>query len=80
MNPEDLELRIAPFIEGNFIITSSPDEKWGERIVLRIEGRPEDPSSIIRKLRQIVMPYELPKDVEWVERLPRTPNGKLLRR
>ncbi len=80
VNPEDLELRIAPFIEGNFIITSSPDEKWGERIVLRIEGRPEDASSIIRKLRQIVMPYELPKDVEWVERLPRTPNGKLLRR
>ncbi len=94
VNPEAVEARIAPVIReffagsgisskesgDNFLITSRPDEKWGEKIVLRIEGRDGDCTSLLKLLREVLNPYEMPKGIEWVDRLPRTPNGKLLRR
>lgn len=98
VHPEDVERRIASLIKGNFIITSLPDEKWGERIVLRIERgesleASKDTSSgvetkckempraseLLKLLKTILEPYEVPKEIEWVNRLERTPNGKLRR-
>lgn len=83
VNPEDVERRIAPMIAGDFIITSRPDEKWGERIVLRIEGREVEEEkvseSLKKQLRTVLEPYEVPKEIEWIERLPRTANGKVRR-
>ncbi len=98
VNPEDIERRIAvvvnrllPFGSGDFLITSRPDEKWGERVVLLIE-RAHNPSEnslelesrltgeLRNDLREVLLPFEMPKEIEWVDKLARTPNGKILRR
>ncbi|MDE6793773.1 MAG: AMP-binding protein [Muribaculaceae bacterium] len=83
VNPEDVERRIASLIKGDFIITSRPDEKWGERIVLRIErgassetttgtsatAKTGSESGLLRLLKTVLEPYEVPKEIEWVDRL-----------
>lgn len=83
VNPEDVERRISPFIKGDFVITSRADEKWGERVVLLIEGTVKEndsAESLLReKLRVVLEPFEMPKEIIWVSQLQRTPNGKILR-
>ncbi len=98
VNPEDVERRIASLMEGSFIITSRPDEKWGERIILKIEktvngenvkerreigdtgkDKLDCKAELLKLLKTVLEPHEVPKEIEWVERLERTPNGKLKR-
>lgn len=91
VNPEDVERRIAPFIEGDFVVTSRTDEKWGERVVLlieassekMIEASEENSNEVVEllreKLRGVLEPFEMPKEITFVSKLARTPNGKILR-
>lgn len=80
VSPEEVESKITPLIEEEFLITSRPDEKWGERIVLLIEGERGDEQSLRKELRNVLAPHEMPKEIEWITGLERTPNGKLKRR
>ena len=78
VNPEDLERRIAGLIDADFMITSRPDEKWGERVVLRVAS-PAISADLLTRLRGVLEPHEMPKEIEYVSSLPLTPNGKLKR-
>lgn len=82
INPELIEERIAEIIESPFIITSVPDEKWGEKLILKIEvaNRGIDTKEILNKIREKVRPFEVPKDIKIVEKLERTDNGKIKRK
>lgn len=77
----DTDLKHA--IGTSFLITGTPDLKWGQAVTLRIES--SDNSSrlsdeqIILKLKKILPHYAVPKRIERVEHLERTPNGKLKR-
>ncbi len=99
VNPIDVECRISHLFSTPFIITSSPDLKWGMKVVLKVErgekagGRPvenhragelekkeeEAASRLFEKLREVLSSHEMPKVIEWVDKLPRTANGKLKR-
>ncbi|MDE6007665.1 MAG: AMP-binding protein [Muribaculaceae bacterium] len=81
LHPEDLEKRISHLFESEFLISSEEDEKWGERIILIIEGSPSGRTEkeILSEVSKIVERWEVPKSVKWVDKLPRTPNGKILR-
>lgn len=99
VNPIDVECRISHLFSTPFIITSSPDLKWGMKVVLKVErgekagGRPvenhrawesekkeeEAASRLFEKLREVFSSHEMPKVIEWVDKLPRTANGKLKR-
>lgn len=80
VNPYDVERRIAHVIGAPFVICSLPDEKWGHRVVLKIEGDKDlDNVSLLEKLRMCLNPWELPKEVIWVDNLERTSNGKIRR-
>lgn len=80
LNPHDVERRLRPILPGEYIVTSVPDEKWGEMVVLKMEGRCDtDDARLISLMKETLQPWEVPKRILHVERLERTPNGKLKR-
>jgi o-succinylbenzoate---CoA ligase len=61
-------------------VTGRPDEEWGEAIVAYVALRePADAEELRAWCRDRLAPHKVPKRVELVEALPRSPGGKLLR-
>lgn len=87
IHPDELERRLGPFIAYEYCLTSIPDNKWGEKLVLAVEmsvGSVDEDllrEAIGVRLRQYKKILELgvkaPKDVVVVPELPRTANGKI---
>jgi len=77
--PEKIEKTLLTVIQRRFVISSLPDEKLGEKLVLVIEGEPDDVELIHRKLAELLPPFERPGAVYFLEKFPETPNGKLKR-
>lgn len=64
-------------------VTGVPDDRWGEAVTALVE--PEDgadltPEEIIEYCREKMAGYKKPKHVCFIERMPRSPAGKLERR
>ncbi|GAB4234384.1 MAG: AMP-binding protein [Ekhidna sp.] len=72
LNPESIEAHLFPQINSPFIISSMPDNKLGEKVVLVIEGnRPKE-------LDLSPLPkFEKPKQVLENFKIPRTASGKM---
>lgn len=90
IHPEELERKLGPFIAFEYCISSIPDRKWGEKLVLVIESPSEDfDADLLReavgiRLRQYRKILDLgvksPKDVVIVQSIPRTSKGKVDRK
>lgn len=88
--PEDLERRLGPFIAFDYCLSSIPDKKWGEKLVLVVESADEmiDDDLLkeavgvrLRQYRKILdLGVKSPKEVIRIAELPRTANGKLDRK
>jgi long-chain acyl-CoA synthetase len=60
-----------------------PDARWGEAVlalVIRRSGATVQPAELIAFARERLASYKLPRAVEFVDELPRTPTGKVLKR
>jgi len=60
-----------------------PDDKWGEAVKAVIELKPgasADPDAIIALCKDRLGSVKAPKSVDFVERLPRSPVGKVLKK
>ena len=60
-----------------------PDEKWGEAVKAVVSAKPGhqiDPASVIAWARERIAAFKAPKSVDVVDELPRSSNGKILRR
>lgn len=81
VNPESVERKIAGLINGTYVVTSEPDEKWGSRVVLKIEGESGtgETDELLKGMKNVLDAWEVPKRIIYVERLERTPNGKIKR-
>ena len=88
VQPESVEMRLKPAIASSgvkeIMLSSTPDQKWGQRLVLLAEVAPDRRDirlipSIIAAARTVLEPHEIPKEIRLVDSLPRTPNGKLRR-
>lgn len=82
VNPFDVERRIGGIIDCPFVISSLPDEKWGSRVVLKLEGLANEETSddsLIEKMKRLLHPWEVPKEIIRVEKFTRTSNGKIRR-
>ena len=81
INPEIIEKQISDYIEEEFIIAGLPDPKWGQKIVLIIEGENEKVwlDKLKEKLKQSLSGWQVPKDILLVKKLPRSKNGKIIR-
>ena len=60
-----------------------PDERWGETVkalVVARAGRSPTADELVAFARERLAGYKLPRSVEFVADLPRTPSGKVLKR
>jgi len=82
--PSDVEAVLAehPAVY-ECVVFGVPDERWGERVEAAVEpaagARPE-PAGLIAFVRERLGPVKAPKVVHVVDRLPRSPVGKVQRR
>jgi acyl-CoA synthetase (AMP-forming)/AMP-acid ligase II len=67
-------------------VVGRPDERWGEVPVAFVARRPGaeaaavTPDELVEHCRGQLARYKVPKDVVFVEALPRNPSGKVLKR
>ncbi len=93
VSPENIERRIAHLIQGEFIITSRPSDKWGREIVLHapslgdtgvmngVDSQPiykPIPEHLSRAMARILSSHERPRALI-TSPLSHTPNGKIIR-
>jgi long-chain acyl-CoA synthetase len=60
-----------------------PDERWGETVkalVVARAGSSPTADELVAYARERLAGYKLPRSVEFVDELPRTPSGKVLKR
>lgn len=81
VNPYEVEKKLSPFIGSPFVVSSVPDYKWGNAVVIKVEdgGKGNDDDELMLRMRKILQPHEMPKAILHVKALLRTPNGKILR-
>jgi O-succinylbenzoic acid--CoA ligase len=63
-------------------VHARPDSEWGEAVVATVvlrDGMHADPEDLRTHVRAALAPFKVPKSVEFVSALPRTPSGKLRR-
>lgn len=79
INPRELETKISFCIPSEFYLKGEPDERWGEKLVLMIEGNAEDfdEETLREEMGKILERWQVPKEIKYVEKLPRTGNGKI---
>lgn len=84
--PEQVECEITVLIPDcpSFYISSEPDPKWGDRVVLVTETcAPDSPfadiSILHNRLAGRLPAHHIPKNIIYVDALPRTANGKIRR-
>ena len=71
---EEVEEILRPYLSLPFLITSIPDPRLGERIVLLTEGSSDDPS--LQEACANLHPYKRPKEIVHVTHIPLTGTGK----
>lgn len=73
---EEVEAALRPLLAARFLITSAPDPKFGERIVLLLERQPATDGTTMAGALASLPPYWRPKQTIEVERIPLTGTGK----
>ena len=79
---EEVEMKLSEVLDTNFALTSVPDSKFGEKIVLLVESGDEDELDLnaIKDLCETELhKYQRPKAYLPVFRIPLTENGKINR-
>jgi long-chain acyl-CoA synthetase len=82
--PAEVENALAadPDVVDSAVI-GLPDERMGQRVHAIIElrtGAAPDASVILDRLSESLAPFKRPRTIEFVDTLPREPNGKVLKR
>ncbi len=60
-----------------------PDKRWGEAVHAFITLRPDQhvtPRELMLSLRDLIADFKLPTKYDFIDRIPRNPSGKILRR
>jgi 3-oxocholest-4-en-26-oate---CoA ligase len=78
--PEEVEeaVKTHPAVE-DCLVFGIPDERFGQRVVAVAEKRPQATATVdevLEHVRSQLAHYKVPRDVRFVERVPRTPTGK----
>jgi O-succinylbenzoic acid--CoA ligase len=74
-----VEEKLLPIISSPFAITSVKNAKFGEIVVLIVEGEGIDISSLDYEIGRALEKYERPKRIIKVDFVPMTPTGKINR-
>ncbi|MBC5833881.1 AMP-binding protein [Flavobacterium sp. F372] len=75
--PEEVEEKLAKYISTPFFVASLPDEKFGEKLVLVLEGKSfEIENAIFSELSK----FQIPKEIVFVDKFMETETNKINRR
>ncbi len=79
--PEAVEevLRLHPAVSEASVV-GVPDDRLGEVPVAFLVGEPVDTEQLVAHCREHLVPYKVPADFRWIDALPRSEVGKVLRR
>lgn len=82
VHPAQAEKLLSPlFPDMNICLTSCPDALWGSRVILLVETESlADADNIKQRMRELLPPHCIPKEIIAVKSLPRTSSGKVIRR
>jgi O-succinylbenzoic acid--CoA ligase len=77
--PEQLEALVKKEIPNEVVFLGIDDEILGQKLILVVEG--EESEALIEEISNIpfVKNFHRPKEIIFLEKIPRTPNGKLNR-
>lgn len=81
-SPETIEKKLETELDFPFMISSQSDEKLGKYLVLLVEKKetPELLNTLNYSLNNTLTKFECPRQIIFVDHLPRTENGKLKRK
>jgi fatty-acyl-CoA synthase len=83
--PREVEdaLMSHPSVAGSAAVIGIPDEKWGEAVKAVVElkaGMTVEADELIRLAKEKLGGVKAPKTVDFVDTLPRSPVGKVLKK
>lgn len=81
LSPEQVEGKLSNSIDQPFFITSLPDSKLGEQLVLVIEGAVNE-NDVLKKITSsaLLSKYEVPRLIKTIPLFLRTDSGKVKRK
>lgn len=77
--PEQVENMLSAVVNVPFVITSVPDGKFGEAVVLIMQGDNDTDDELIGNINSILPKYYRPHHIVHTDAIPMTPNGKTAR-
>ncbi len=80
LSPEILEQKLETYIESDFAFSSKADKVLGEKLVLVIEEKTYSREKLEKLdiiLKTVFDRFEQPKEILFIQELPKTKNGKL---
>ncbi len=79
--PEQMEKKMAMYINSPFFVAGMPDSTLGQRAILVIEGREGevDEPRLLGRLNKVLSKYEMVKSIHYLSHFPRTSSGKIIR-
>ena len=75
--PEEIEEKLAKYISVRFFIASQKDEKFGEKVILVIEGNTYEVDTIIFS---DLSKYQVPKEIVFIDEFVETETNKINRK
>ncbi len=80
--PEEIERKLEPLLNGYYCISSMPDERFGNKVILIIETKGQNTFLNINwhKILEAVPKYGRPKEIFLVDELIRNKHGKIVRK
>jgi len=80
IHPEELEKKISAVLKNNFYFYGKSDEVLGQRLVLFVEGRPENDKALLSEIGKFLKKSQMPKEIIWVDRFEKTKTKKIIRK
>ncbi len=87
VSPETVEVILESILQslgfaGRLLVSSLPDKKLGERVILLLEGGPigeNFEARLLAKAKEHLPPYHTPKEIYYLSKFSQTSSGKIQR-
>jgi len=79
--PEQIESKLAPFIESRFFVIGIPDVVLGSKMIMIVEGTSKSETELLDIIKEsnTLSKYEIPKEIHFIPHFTETENGKVVR-